>query len=61
MLLTGILIGPYVLNWLDDYICPSRPSCGRWRIILIKAGLSLDLSRPEKVGRIAVMMACYRS
>lgn len=32
MLLTGILIGPYVLNWLDDSICLSRPSCGRWRL-----------------------------
>ena len=31
MLLVGILIGPYVLNWLDDSICPSRPTCGRWR------------------------------
>ena len=60
MLLTGILIGPYVLNWLDDSILSI--SSALWQmaliIILIKAGLSLDLSDLKKVGRPAVMMSC---
>ena len=60
MLLTGILIGPYVLNWLDDSIlsisCELRQMA--LIIILIKAGLSLDLSDLKKVGRPAVMMCC---
>lgn len=60
MLLTGILIGPYVLNWLDDSILSISSELRQMAliIILIKAGLSLDLSDLKKVGRPAVMMAC---
>ena len=60
MLLTGILIGPYVLNWLDDSILSISSALRQMAliIILIKAGLSLDLSDLKKVGRPAVMMAC---
>lgn len=60
MLLTGILIGPYVLNWLDDSILSISSKLRQMAliIILIKAGLSLDLSDLKKVGRPAVMMAC---
>lgn len=60
MLLTGILIGPYVLNWLDDSILSISSDLRRMAliIILIKAGLSLDLSDLKRVGRPAVMMAC---
>lgn len=60
MLLTGILIGPYVLNWLDDSILSISSELRQMAliIILIKAGLSLDLSALKKVGRPAVMMAC---
>lgn len=59
MLLTGILIGPYVLNWLDDSILSISSELRQMAliIILIKAGLSLDLSDLKKVGRPAVMMA----
>ena len=60
MLLTGILIGPYVLNWLDDSILSISSELRQMAliIILLKAGLSLDLSDLKKVGRPAVMMAC---
>ena len=60
MLLTGILLGPYVLNWLDDSILPISSALRQMAliIILIKAGLSLNLSDLKKVGRPAVMMAC---
>lgn len=60
MLLTGILIGPYVLNWLDDSILSISSELRQMAliIILIKAGLSLNLSDLKKVGRPAVMMAC---
>ena len=60
MLLTGIRIGPYVLNWLDDSILSISSELRQMAliIILIKAGLSLNLSDLKKVGRPAVMMAC---
>ena len=60
MLLVGILIGPYVLNWLDDSILSISSELRQMAliIILIKAGLSLDLSDLKRVGRPAVMMAC---
>lgn len=60
MLLVGILIGPCVLNWLDDSILSISSELRQMAliIILIKAGLSLNLSDLKKVGRPAVMMAC---
>lgn len=60
MLLTGILIGPYVLNWLDDSILSISSALRQMAliIILIKAGLSLNLFDLKKVGRPAVMMSC---
>ena len=60
MLLVGILIGPYVLNWLDDSILSISSDLRQMAliIILIKAGLSLDLSDLKRVGRPAVVMAC---
>ena len=60
MLLAGILMGPYVLNWLDDSILSISSELRQMAliIILIKAGLSLDLSDLKKVGRPAVMMSC---
>lgn len=60
MLLTGILLGPCVLNWLDASILSISSELRQMAliIILIKAGLSLDLSDLKKVGRPAVMMSC---
>lgn len=59
MLATGILLGPYVLNWLDSSILSISADLRKMAliIILLKAGLSLDLSDLKKVGRPAVLMA----
>ena len=59
MLFTGILLGPYVLNWLDPSILSISSELRQIAliIILIKAGLSLNLADLKKVGRPAVMMA----
>lgn len=60
MLLTGIMLGPYALNWLDESILGISSQLRQIAliIILIKAGLSLNLADLKKVGRPAVMMAC---
>lgn len=57
MLLTGIILGPYVLDLLDVSILNISSELRQIAliIILLKAGLSLDL---KKVGRSAVMLAC---
>ncbi|MFR0941273.1 MAG: cation:proton antiporter [Butyricicoccus sp.] len=49
-----------MLNWLDDSILSISSELRQMAliIILIKAGLSLNLSDLKKVGRPAVMMAC---
>ena len=59
MLLTGILAGPYVLNFLDPSILSISPDLRQIAliIILLKAGLSLNPADLKKVGRPAVMMA----
>ena len=53
MLLAGILLGPYVLNLLDDSVLSVSSDLRQMAliIILIKAGLSLNLSDLKKVGR----------
>lgn len=60
MLATGIILGPYVLNWLDSSILSISSELRQMAliIILLKAGLSLNLADLKKVGRPAVMMAC---
>ena len=60
MLLTGILLGPCALNWLDGSILSISSELRQMAliIILIKAGLSLNLADLKKVGRPAVMLSC---
>ena len=60
MLLTGIVLGPYVLDLLEPSILSISSELRQMAliIILIKAGLSLNLADLKKVGRPAVMMAC---
>lgn len=60
MLLTGVLLGPYVLNLLDPLILQASSDLRQMAliIILLKAGLSLNLSDLKKVGRPAIMMSC---
>lgn len=60
MLAAGILSGPYVLNLLDPSILSISPDLRQMAliIILLKAGLSLDLADLRKVGRPAILMSC---
>lgn len=60
MLITGILLGSYVLNLLDPSILSISADLRQMAliIILLRAGLSLDLADLKKVGRPAVMMSC---
>lgn len=59
MLITGILLGPFVLNLLDPSILGISSDLRKIAliIILIKAGLSLNLSDLKKVGRPAVLLS----
>lgn len=60
MLLTGILLGPYVLNLLDENLLNISSELRKMAliIILMRAGLGLDVSGLKKIGRPAVMM-CF--
>lgn len=59
MLATGIVLGPYVLDLLDPSILSISSELRKIAliIILLKAGLSLNISDLKKVGRPAVLMA----
>ncbi len=60
MLFTGILLGPFALDALDPGILGISAELRQMAliIILIKAGLSLDLKDLRRVGRPAVCMSC---
>lgn len=59
MLVGGILLGPYVLNLLDASILGISADLRQMAlvIILIKAGLSLNIEDLKKVGRPALLMS----
>lgn len=59
MLVTGIVLGPYVLEWLDPSILSISADLRKMAliIILLKAGLSLDLQDLKKAGRSAVLLS----
>ena len=59
MLLTGVLLGPYALGRLDPSILAVSADLRKMAlvIILLKAGLTLDLADLRRVGRPAVLMA----
>ena len=60
MLLTGIVLGPYVLNLLDDSILSISSELRKIALIIIltRGGLGLDLTGLKKIGRPAVFM-CF--
>lgn len=60
MLITGIVLGPYVLNMLDESILGISAELRKIALIIIltRAGLGLDLSGLKKIGRPAVLM-CF--
>ena len=59
MLATGMVLGPYVLDLLDPSILSISSDLRKMAliIILLKAGLSLNLEDLKKVGRPAIMMS----
>ena len=59
LLITGIVLGPYALDLLDPSILGISSELRQLSlvIILIKAGLSLDLSTLRRVGRPAVLLS----
>ena len=60
MLVTGMVLGPYMLNLLDDSILGISAELRKIALIIIltRAGLGLDLSGLKKIGRPAVLM-CF--
>lgn len=65
MIIAGIIVGPYVLDLLDDSILGISAQIRRAAliIILIRAGLKLDLADLKKAGRSALLLcflpACF--
>ncbi len=65
MLLTGIILGPYVLDALSPSLLSVSVELRRIAlvIILMRAGLALDIKDLKKVGRPAILMcfvpACF--
>ncbi len=59
MLMTGIILGPFVLDLFDPSILGISSELRQMAlvIILIKAGLSLNISDLKKVGRPAILMS----
>ena len=60
MLITGMILGPYVLNLLDPNILAISADLRKIALIIIltRAGLGLDLSALRKLGRPAILM-CF--
>lgn len=65
MILTGIILGPYFLNMIDNSLLNISSELRKIALIIIltRAGLSLDLNDLKKVGRPAILMcfvpACF--
>ena len=59
-LITGILLGPYVFNLIDDSILGISAELRKIALVIIltRAGLGLDISGLKKIGRPAVLM-CF--
>lgn len=60
MLITGILLGPYTFNILDQSILNISAEIRKIALVIIlsRAGLGLDLSGLKKIGRPALLM-CF--
>ncbi|MDU6064243.1 MAG: cation:proton antiporter, partial [Anaerococcus sp.] len=58
MLFTGIILGPHVLDLLDSKTLGISAELRQIAliIILIKAGLSLDISDLKKAGKSAILL-----
>lgn len=60
MLLTGIIMGPYVLDLMNPELLRISPDLRKMALIVIlfRAGLALDLKDLKRVGRPAMLM-CF--
>ncbi|SHH85315.1 sodium/proton antiporter, CPA1 family (TC 2.A.36) [Butyrivibrio fibrisolvens DSM 3071] len=60
LLLTGMILGPHILNLIDDSILGISSELRKIALIIIltRAGLGLDLSGLKKIGRPALLM-CF--
>lgn len=60
MILTGIILGPYMLNVLDPTILNISSELRQIALVIIltRAGLALDIKDLRKVGRPAILM-CF--
>lgn len=65
MLIVGIVLGPYALDWLDDSLLSISADLRQIALIIIltRAGLNLNIRDLKKVGRPAILMcflpACF--
>lgn len=60
MMFTGVILGPYVLNLIDESILNISADLRRIALIIIltRAGLTLNIHDLKKVGRPAILM-CF--
>ncbi len=60
MIITGIILGPYVLNLLDSSILSISSSLRQLALVIIltRAGLAMDIEDLKKAGRPAFLM-CF--
>lgn len=60
MLLTGMILGPYALNLLEDSILSISADLRQLALVIIltRAGLALNIEDLKKVGRPAILM-CF--
>ncbi|MFA5658553.1 MAG: cation:proton antiporter [Oscillospiraceae bacterium] len=65
MIITGIILGPYALNLLDESIMNISADLRKLALVIIltRAGLALDIRDLKRVGRPAILMcfvpACF--
>lgn len=59
MMAAGILLGPYVLDWLDTELISISPDLRRIAliVILLRAGLSIDFDEIKRIGKPAIKLA----
>lgn len=60
MLILGVVLGPYVLNWLDPNLLRVSADFRQIAliIILLRAGMGISRDALNKVGRTAVKLSC---
>ncbi len=59
MIITGVVLGPFVLNMIDSTILDLSSDLREVAliVILLRAGLNLDISDLKKIGRPALLMS----